>query len=267
MHTGQNVLTNNTLVQYNSILIVVTLPRHVSNKQVLAKCQLACLGRITFCQDITSLHALTLFTDRTKVNGHVLVGTTELRNTVFLHCRLETYEVLFLCAVIQNTDCCSIYIIYNALALGSNHCAAVLTNLLLNTGTYDWSLGTEQGNSLTHHVTTHQCTVSIVVLQEGNKTCSNRSNLLRSNVHQVHLSGRHNWIVIIATTLNHLTDECTILTQGSITLADNQFLLLLCTIVSDTLGREVYYSVLDLSIRCLNEAKIVNLCIDTKTTD
>ena len=267
MHTGQDIFTYNTLVQYDGILIIVALPRHVSNKQVLAKCQFTCLGRVAFCQDITSLNTLSFLTDRTEVDGHILVGTTELGNTVFLHRRFEAYEVLFLCTVVENTDCCSINIIHNTLALGSNHCAAVLTYLLLNAGTYNRSLGTEQGNCLAHHVTAHQCTVSIVMLQEGNQTSSDRGNLLRSNVHQIHLCGRNNWVVIVATALNHLTDKRTILAQGSITLTDNQFLLFLCAIISDTVRRKVNHTILYLSVWSLNETKVVYLCIYTKTAD
>jgi hypothetical protein len=109
--------------------------------------------------------------------------------------------------------------------------------------------------------------VGIVMLQERNQAGRDRCNLLRSYVHQVNLSGRHNRIIIIATALNDLTDKCTVFTQRSITLTDNQFLLLLCTIVSDTLGREVYYSVLYLSIRCLDKSEIIDLCIYTETAD
>ena len=105
------------------------------------------------------------------------------------------------------------------------------------------------------------------MLQEGNQTSSDRGNLLRSNVHQIHLCGRNNWVVIVATALNHLTDKRTILAQGSITLTDNKFLLFLCTIVSDTFGRKVNDTILYLSIGSLNKAKVVDLCVYTKTAD
>ena len=100
MNRCKDILTHHTLVEHDGILIVVTLPRHVSHEQVTTECQLAVLCSITLCQDIASLYALTLVTDRTKVNHHVLVGTTELRNAVFLQGGLEAYELLILGTVV-----------------------------------------------------------------------------------------------------------------------------------------------------------------------
>ena len=44
MYGSKNILTNNTLVKHDGILVVVTLPRHVGNQQVLTKCKLTVLG-------------------------------------------------------------------------------------------------------------------------------------------------------------------------------------------------------------------------------
>ena len=121
MNRSQHIIANDTLVEHDGILIVVTLPRHVSHEEVTTQCQLAVLSSITLCQDITLLHTLSLVADRTQVDGHVLVSAAELRNTVFLESRLEAYELLILCSVIEDTDCRSVYIFYNTLAFGSNH--------------------------------------------------------------------------------------------------------------------------------------------------
>ena len=122
MNRGQNVITNHTLRDNDSILIVVTLPRNVSNQQVSTQSQLTVLGSITLCQDITSLNALTLVTDRTQVDGHILVGTTELRNAILLQGRLEADELIILCAIIKDTDGCCVNILDNTLAFCGNHC-------------------------------------------------------------------------------------------------------------------------------------------------
>ena len=169
MYRGEHVLTDNTLVEHDSILIVVTLPRHVSHEQVTTQCQLTVLSSITLSQDITLLHALALVTDRTQVDGHVLVGTAELRNTVFLHGGFEADELLVLCTVIEDTDGCSVNIFNHTVTLGGYHGTRVFADLLLDTGTYDRCLVVEQRYCLTHHVRSHQRTVSIVVLQERNK--------------------------------------------------------------------------------------------------
>ena len=45
----------------------------------------------------------------------------------------------------------------------------------------------EQRHSLAHHVTSHERTVTVVVLEERNESGRNRTDLLRSNVHEVYL--------------------------------------------------------------------------------
>ena len=169
MNRCKDVLTYDTLVEHDGILIVITLPRHICHEQVTSKCQLSILGCISLSEYVTSLHSLSLVANRTEVDCHVLVGATELRNAVFLQCRFETYELLVLSAVVEDTDCCRIHIFDNAIALGSNHGARVLAHLLLNTSTHDRSLVVKQRHSLAHHVRSHECSVGIVMLEERNQ--------------------------------------------------------------------------------------------------
>ena len=187
MNRSQDIFTDNALVKHDSILIVVSFPRHIGHKEVTAQSQFTILGSITFSKDIAGLHALTLLTDRTKVNNHVLVSTAELRNTIFLQSRLEAYELLILRAIIEDTDGRSIHIFNHTFTLSGNHSARILTNLLLNTGTNNRCLVVEQRYCLAHHVRSHQCAVSVIVLQERNQAGSYRGNLLRSHVHKIHL--------------------------------------------------------------------------------
>ena len=100
MDRSQHVIAHDALVEHNSILVVVTLPWHIGNKKVAAKCQLAILGGITLGEDVACLHALSLVADRTEVDGHILVRTAELRNAVFLQCRLKADELLVFRTVI-----------------------------------------------------------------------------------------------------------------------------------------------------------------------
>ena len=44
MDGGQDIFTDDALVEHNGILVVITLPRHVGNQQVLTQCQLTVLG-------------------------------------------------------------------------------------------------------------------------------------------------------------------------------------------------------------------------------
>ncbi|CUP15559.1 Uncharacterised protein [Segatella copri] len=121
MYRCQYVITNHTFRNNNSILIVVTLPRNISYKQITAQSQLTVFCRITLSQDITLLYTLSLITDRTQVDGHILVGTTELRNTILLQSWFEAYKLIVFCAIVKDTDSCSINIFDNALTFCSNH--------------------------------------------------------------------------------------------------------------------------------------------------
>ena len=63
------------------------------------------------------MNALTLVTNWTKVDGHTLVGATELGNAILLQCRLEAYKLLVVGAVVEDADGRCIYILDNTLAL------------------------------------------------------------------------------------------------------------------------------------------------------
>ena len=264
MHRGQHVLTDNSLVEHNGILVVVTLPRHIGYQQVATQCELAILSSVAFCQDVTLLHTLTLVTDRTQVDGHVLVGTTELGNTILLQGRLKADKLLVISTVIEDTDGRGINIVDNAIALGCNHGARVFTHLLFNTSTYDRSLVMKQRNGLTHHVGTHQRTVGVVMLEEWNERCGDRGNLLRRDIHQVNLSRRHNREVGILTALDYVTDEAAIITQRSITLTDNVTLLFLSSQIYDTVVIQIGDTIFHLTVRSGDKAELVNLGIDTQ---
>ena len=106
--------------------------------------------------------------------------------------------------------------------------------------------------------------VSIVVFQERNQRSGDRGNLLWRNIHQVYLRRRHNGEVGILTTLNNRTDEGTIIVQRCITLTDNVVLFLFGSQINDIVVVQVGNTILHLTVRSRDKAKLVNLCIDTQ---
>ena len=196
-----------------------------------------------------------------------MVCTAELWNTIFLQGRLEAYEFLVLSTIIKYTDCCCVYIFDDTLALSSNHSTRVLAHLLLKSGTNDRSIIMEQWYCLTHHVTSHQRTVTVIMLEEWDKSCRYRSNLLWSNVHQINICRRNYREVSILTTLNDLTDECTILVQWSITLTNDAVLLLLCGEINNILVIHIYYTICNLTIWSRDKAELVDSSIYTERRD
>ena len=251
---SQQVFTYNALVQYNSILIVISLPRHISHQQVLTQCQLTLFCRITFGQDITLFHPLALVADRTQVNRHVLVSLTELRYSIFLQSRFETYKFFVFRTVIQNTDSSSIHIVNHTIAFCSNLGTRVSYQLTFDTCTYDWSFTSQQRNRLAHHVRSHQCTVSIVMFQEWNQRSCNRCNLLRSNVHQVNFRWFNNREICILTRLHPVKYECTIVIQRSISLRNNLFFLFFSSQINQTVIRKIHFPIFHLAVGSFNES-------------
>ena len=164
---GQDILTHHALVEHDSVLIVVTLPGHVSHLKVAAQSQLAVLGRVTLGEDVALAHALSAFADGAQVDGRALVGLAELRQMVHLYGVVKRHEVLLLSAVVADADNVGVDIFHHARALGLDLSAAVVSQTLLDASTHDGSLAAKQGHCLAHHVGAHQRTVSIVVLQEG----------------------------------------------------------------------------------------------------
>ena len=170
MDRSQHIIAYDAFRNDNGILIVISFPRNISNQKIPTQSNLSILRGITFGKDITSLHPFSLATDRSEVDGHILVGAPELRNTIFFQCRFKTNKLLIFRTVIKNADGSGINILDNAIAFSRNHRTRVLTYLLLQTGAYDGGVVVKQRNSLAHHVTSHQCAVTIVMLQERNQT-------------------------------------------------------------------------------------------------
>ena len=179
MYRCQHVIAHHTLRDDDCILVVVTLPRHISNQKVTTQSQLTILSSVALSQDVTLLHTLSLVADRTQVDSHVLVGTAELRNAVFLESRLEADKLLVFRTVIENTDGSSVDVLDDTFTFGSDHRTAILTDLLLQTRTYNRCVIMEQRYCLTHHVTSHQSTVTVIMLQERNQAGTHRGDLLR----------------------------------------------------------------------------------------
>ena len=169
MHRSKDVFTHNTLVEHDSVLVIVAFPRHISHKKVASESKFTVLCSISFCQDIAFLDPLSLVADWTKVDCHILVGTAELRYSVFLERRLKAYKLFFLRTVIKYSYGCSVNVLNNTIALGSNHCTRINTDLTLYTSSYDRSLIVKQRNGLAHHIAAHQCAVRVVMLQERNQ--------------------------------------------------------------------------------------------------
>ena len=110
----------------------------------------------------------------------------------------------------------------------------------------------KQWYSLTHHVTSHQRTVTIIMLQEWNQTCGYRSNLLWRDVNIINLIRTNNRIISILTTLYYITNERTINSQRRITLTDNIRLFIFSSQVYNILISHIDLAIIHLTVRSNN---------------
>ena len=267
MNRGVHVFANDTLGEDNSILVVVTLPRDISYLEVLTECQFAALGCVTLGEDLTLLHLVALTNERVQVDGRVLVGLLELRQFVLFLRRLEADELVFLGAVVFDTDDICIDVGDGTVTFRNDLRAAVGDELLLDTGSDDRSLGGQQRNCLAHHVRSHQGTVRIIVLEERNECSSDRSDLTGCYVHEVDLRRRYDGEVGAQTGLDLGADERTVLAERCVTLCNHLVLLVLSRQINDMVVVEVHHAVSYLTIRGLDESEIVDLGVDTHGGD
>ena len=156
------ILLYKVLVQQNGVLVVVTFPGHEADQCVLTKRKFAVGGSGTVTDYLVSLDTLALFNDRSLVCAGTCVGSLELCQLVGVH----------IAVVLADNDLVSVNALNNT-CLGGYHCnTGVDTSLVLHTCTNDRRLGLQQRHSLPLHVRSHQRTVRIIVLQEGDTSSS-----------------------------------------------------------------------------------------------
>ena len=267
MHRGEDILLDHALVKHDGVLIVVTLPGHESHLEVASEGKFAVFSGISFGEDIAGLHALALVADWTKVDGCALVGFAPFGDAVFLYWFFERHELLLLRTVVADADGGCIDEFNDTVAFSHNLCTRIAHELTFDAGTYDRSLRTHQGHCLAHHVRSHECTVGVIVLQEGDQRSRDRGNLLGSHVHELHLIRCDDGEVGIQTCLHALVDEIAVVIEGGIALGNHLTLLNFGGEVGYMVVVEVHAAVGNGAVGGLDESEVVDLRINAKRRD
>ena len=264
MHRSEDILTDHTLVEHDGVLIVVTFPGHECNLEIATEREFTFLGGISLGEYIALTYPLSLGADGTEVDGGSLIGATELRQPVFLYRRLELHEFLVRGTVVADTDHRGVHVLDHALSFGHHLSAGVPYKLTLDTGSDDRSLTAEQGDSLTHHVRSHQSAVGIVMLEEGDERRGYRGNLYGSHVHKLKFLGSDNRKVGSETGLDAVAHERTVIVDRSVALGDGVALLYLGSHVDHIVVAEVHPAAFHLAVRSLDESEIIDVGIDAQ---
>ena len=257
MNRSEDIFLHHSVGNHDSILVVITLPRHEGHEHVATQCQLTLAGSITLGQHIALLHLVASSDDRFLVDAGVLVGSSEFLQHVSLHIGVERNQSLGIGAVVADDDLQCIGIFHHTFALSAQHSAGVESHTAFETGTHDRHFGIQQRNCLTHHVRSHQRTVSIVVFKERNQGCSDRSDLVSGHINQVHLFLRNDRIVGQVTHL-HIVFQHMILIHRRGCLSDIFFFFFLCTQINRILV-EHHFTVHHAAVRSLDKAQMIDL--------
>src|SRR5690606_34894806 len=163
---GQAVFLRHPLRQQNGVFVVVTVPRHEGDAEVLTQGQLTHIHRRTIGHDVATLNLITGFHQRTLVNTGVLVRTGVFGQVVDVHTGFTGHGFIVI-YLHHNTG--SVDRIDHTTPLGHHAHTGVGRNGTLHTGTHQRLLRLQRRDGLTLHVGTHQGAVGVVVLKERNQ--------------------------------------------------------------------------------------------------
>ena len=113
------------------------------------------------------------------------------------------------------------------------------------------------------HVRAHERAIRVIVLEEGNHSRRDRNDLLRRDIHQVHIT-RRNLEEVAVLTDRHLADEVILFVDLGVGLGDDLALLLVSGEVLDLVAHP---AVLHHAIRGLDEPELVHAGVGRKGVD
>ena len=255
MDGAQGVILYETLGDDHSILVVVAVPRHEGDEQVLAQCHFALLGGRTIGKHGTGFHTFAVVDQRNLVVAGGLVGTQELGQLVGAGGAV----------VVHHTDDVGGNIRHHTRLLSQNDVAGIDGRTPFGTGAHQRALGFDQRHCLTLHVGTHQRSVAFIVLQERNQGGADGNHLTRGNVHVVNGADGHIDRFFFADSgKSLLLDEVAVLVEFLVGLCDHVLGIAVCGHVFDLVG---HMAVDDLTVRGLDEAERIDAAEGCQRTD
>ena len=187
--------------------------------------------------------------DRSLVDACSLVGTLELQQLVF---------VFSLTVITKYYDPVCINKINGACMFGKCHNPGIFRRFMFHSGSDDRSLCYEKRHSLTLHVGSHKCTVSVVVFQERNQCSSYRYDLLRGYVHVI---DRFSWNQVDFTACSSCchSEICkmSLRVQRFISLSNDLVFFIVSSQILDLICNSAGFFIYN-TIRCFNKSVFVH---------
>ena len=243
---AQGVVLHEALRDDHGVLVVVAVPRHERDEQVLAEGQVALLDGGAVSQHGAGLDALAVLDDRALVVAGGLVGTLELGQLVGAGGAV----------VVHHADDVGGHVGDHARLVGDDDVTGIVGNAPFGAGAHQRALGLDQRHGLTLHVGTHQRSVALVVLQERNQGGADRDHLTRRHVHQVDFADRDiDRLFLVLTGKGLAADEPTVLVDLLVHLGDDVADFLISGHVHHFIGD---LAVDDLAVRRFDETERVH---------
>ena len=252
-----NVVTNESFIKKNCVLVVITFPSHKADERVLTQGDFSLMGSGTVGNYLTLLNVVALGDDGTLIEAGTLVGSLEFKQLVNI-----------LDAVLaSNNNAVSLYAFHVAGSLGNNGNTGVKGSLVLHTRTNDRRIVYEQRNRLLLHVGTHKCTGVIVIFKERNHSRCNGYEHLRCYVHiiDLHCVNLNDLGALTADNLG--VDEAIVFIQGFVCLRNDEAVFGISGHIFYLVGNLVAkgsVAVIDvqyLAVGCLDKAVVGNASV------
>ena len=244
---GENVLLHKALIQNDRVLVVVAFPWHERHQQVAAECHFTVVGAGAVGNNLTSFNAVANVHQWLLVVARTLVGALEFAQDVGVADAVVTHH----------GDEVRRQVLHHAGFLGNNQVACVVGGAQLHAGTHVGGFRADQRHSLTLHVRTHEGTVSVVVLQEGNHGGSHGHHLTWGNIHVVDVGGvDHLNVPTFHADHNTLFGDVAVLIKRRVRLGDHVAVFLICGEVVNLIRQ---LAVHNLAVGGFNEAEGVDL--------
>ena len=141
----------------------------------------------------------------------------------------------------------------------------VTGSLAFQTGTHDRGVRKNERYRLTLHVRSHERTVGIIMLKEGDQRGGKSHDLVGRHVHVFHFRGFKDGEVTRLTGFHGILSEFAFFVQRHIRLGDLGQVFLFSTQISEVLG--IHLTAADPAIRSFNETHIIDLGVYAKGGD
>ena len=251
MNRSVDVILDQLLADENRILKVVAIPGHESDQHVGAKGEFTLLGRRAVGDDIARLDLVA------DMDYGPLIETGSL---------IESLEFPQLNRLrVSDSDLLGIDMLDGACLRRPDNHAGEPGHLALHPGPHQGSLDLQQGNSLAHHVRTHERAVGIVILEEGNQRRRDPHHLPGRNIDKLYIIDADELEFTVAASQGHISYKLAGGVDLGVGWSQPAVFLLVCAKIDGALVRHLPLA--DLEVGRRQETVLIHFRVDAQGRD